>query len=155
MQARPRLSAGAVIVRETPQGLRFLILRAYRHWDFPKGHVEAGEAPFDAALREIAEETGITDLEFPWGTEYRETPAYDRGKVARYYLARTRQEEVKLHANPRTGVLEHAEYRWVRFEDAWEMVSPRVRLILKWAGALLNIQTEHPQQSFDFGPRRT
>lgn len=41
----------------------FLIIRdSYRNWGFPKGHVEEGEAPADAALREVAEETGLKSL---------------------------------------------------------------------------------------------
>ena len=41
MTARtPRLSAGVVVVRETSDGWRFLLLRAFNHWDFPKGMVE-------------------------------------------------------------------------------------------------------------------
>lgn len=35
-----------------------------RSWLFPKGHVEAGESDEEAARREIAEETGLTDLEY-------------------------------------------------------------------------------------------
>lgn len=31
--------------------------------DLPKGHIEKGESPEKAALREVEEETGITDLE--------------------------------------------------------------------------------------------
>jgi len=140
---RPRkLSAGAVLYRETEDGLRFLLLRAFRHWDFPKGMVEVGEASLDAAIREIAEETGIRRVEFPFGEEYRDTAPYSRGKVARYYLARTDECDVHLLRNPETGIAEHSEYRWVRFEDAWDMTTPRVRLILRWAGAKLNIRTE-------------
>jgi bis(5'-nucleosidyl)-tetraphosphatase len=139
-----------VVVRETPQGLRFLLLRAFRHWDFPKGAVEAGETPLEAARREVAEEAGITELEFVWGEDYQDTPPYDRGKVARYYLARTASERVELKANPTTGVREHDEYRWLRFEDAWDLASPRVRGILSWCAAKLNIRTEHPQMAFDF-----
>lgn len=33
-------------------------------WLFPKGHVEQGESDEEAARREIAEETGLTDLEY-------------------------------------------------------------------------------------------
>jgi mutator protein MutT len=29
-------------------------------WSLPKGHIEAGETPEQAAIREVAEETGIT-----------------------------------------------------------------------------------------------
>ena len=90
MPSRPtRLSAGVVVVRETADGWRFLLLRAFKHWDFPKGMVEAGEEPLAAAIREVKEETLITDLEFAWGEEFSQTGPYSRGKVARYYVAKT------------------------------------------------------------------
>lgn len=133
-----RLSAGVVIIRETADGPRYLLLRAYRHWDFPKGMVESDETPFAAAQREVAEETGIRTLDFAWGEVYRETPPYARGKVARYYLARTDREDVTLTANPLTGIHEHMEYRWVRPEEAVPLVTPRVKQILDWAEACLH-----------------
>ena len=34
--------------------------RGKLRWSLPKGHVEAGETNEDAAIREVAEETGIT-----------------------------------------------------------------------------------------------
>ena len=41
----------------------FLLIRdSYRNWGFPKGHLEKHELPEAAALREVAEETGLTDL---------------------------------------------------------------------------------------------
>ena len=84
---RKTLSAGVVVIRRTENRLVFLLLRSYRNWDFPKGVVEAGETPLQGALREVAEETTLTDLNFTWGDDYQETPPYGRGKVARYYLA--------------------------------------------------------------------
>ena len=68
-----RLSAGVVVVRSAPRGPLILMLRAYRNWDFPKGAVEPGEEPLAAAIRETAEESGITDLAFDWGTDFYET----------------------------------------------------------------------------------
>ena len=60
MPPRPtRLSAGVVVIRETHEGWLYLLLRAYNHWDFPKGMVEAGEEPLAAAIREVREETLI------------------------------------------------------------------------------------------------
>jgi 8-oxo-dGTP pyrophosphatase MutT (NUDIX family) len=56
-------SAGGVIYRwegRTPQVL--LIRDRYRHWGFPKGHLEGVETAADAALREVEEETGLGHL---------------------------------------------------------------------------------------------
>ena len=138
-RAQKRLSAGTVVVRESEHGLMFLLLRAFKHWDFPKGMVEDDESPLDAARRETFEESGIADLEFRWGEDFYETPPYNRGKVARYYLAATTQEAVSIAPNPLTGRLEHVEYRWVSFEQAWRMSSPRVQRLLSWVANQLDL----------------
>ena len=53
-------SAGAVVIADG----RVLILRRSdrEEWVFPKGHLEGEETPTEAALRETAEETGLSDL---------------------------------------------------------------------------------------------
>jgi 8-oxo-dGTP pyrophosphatase MutT (NUDIX family) len=132
--SRPtRLSAGVVVVRETPEGWRLLLLRAFTHWDFPKGMVEPGEEPLAAAIREVKEETLIEDLDFAWGHDYIETAPYSRGKVARYYLARTSTSAVTLPIIEELGRSEHNEYRWVDEREALRLVSPRVAPIVRWA----------------------
>jgi len=134
-----RLSAGAVIVRTTPQGNRFLLLRSFDHWDFPKGLVENGEDAMAAALREVREETTVNDLTFPWGDVHTETGPYSRGKIARYYLAQTATEHISLPVNPEIGRPEHSEYRWVDYDTAVRLVSDRVRPVLEWAAGVLNM----------------
>lgn len=129
----PVLSAGIVVVREDDNGWRVLILRAYRNWDFPKGVVEAGESPLDAAVRETSEETAISDLIFSWGETYCETAPYRAGKVARYYLARTAQASVVLPVSAELGRPEHHEWRWASFEDAAGLLPPRLQPVLAWA----------------------
>lgn len=127
------LSAGVVLFRHTAEGCLYLLLRAYQYWDFPKGLVEEGEEPFEAACREVEEETTITDLNFHWGRQYRETGPYAHGKVARYYVAETRDLAVTLPVNPALGRPEHHEFRWVFYEDARNLLTPRVQPVLDWA----------------------
>jgi 8-oxo-dGTP pyrophosphatase MutT (NUDIX family) len=58
------VSAGGVVFRRLSTGeIRFLLIRdSYDKWGLPKGHLEDGESPADAALRETSEETGLDDL---------------------------------------------------------------------------------------------
>lgn len=128
-----RLSCGAVVARQEALGWRVLLLRAWHHWDFPKGLRESGEDPLEAAVREVGEEAGIADLAFDWGDRYFETGPYSRGKIARYYIARTQQSEVVMGISPETGRPEHHEWRWVTFDEAYDLGSPRVRQIVQWA----------------------
>jgi len=127
------LSAGVAVVRTFPDGWRFLLLRAFQYWDFPKGMVEAGEESLAAAQREVEEETTLTGLQFHWGYDYRDTPPYRRGKVARYYLAESPTGSVLLPVSPELGRPEHDEYRWVAYPEARRLLSPRVKPILDWA----------------------
>lgn len=110
-----------------------LMLRAYHHWDFPKGLREHGEVPVETAVREVGEETGIADVAFEWGDRHIETGPYSRGKTARYYLGATSTAEVVMGPSPETGVPEHHEWRWVTFDEAYDLASPRVRNVVQWA----------------------
>ena len=138
------LSAGAVVVRREKGAWQYLLLRAFHYWDFPKGTVEAGEEPLEAARREVAEESGVQDLVFAWGNDFRETLPYGKGKVARYYLAETHQARVTLPINPALGRPEHHEYRWLSYQEARQRLAPRLVPILDWAHSLVSASTPHP-----------
>lgn len=133
----PSLSCGVVLARWTDTGWMTLLLRAYHHWDFPKGLQEVGETSVEAARREVCEETGIDELGFDWGERYTETGPYSRGKTARYYLARTAEETVVMGPSPETGEPEHHEWRWVSFNEAYDLTSPRVREVVQWARQII------------------
>lgn len=53
-------AAGGVVVNEKNE-----VLLIYRrgHWDLPKGKFEKGESKKECALREVAEETGVKNLQ--------------------------------------------------------------------------------------------
>ena len=53
------VSAGGVVVRTVNGGNEVVLVSDGRYWGLPKGNLEAGETPQDAALREVSEETGI------------------------------------------------------------------------------------------------
>jgi 8-oxo-dGTP pyrophosphatase MutT (NUDIX family) len=127
-----KLSAGSVVFRRTDRGVRLLVLRAYKNWDFPKGRVEPGETELDAAKRECAEETGLADLDFPFGDAHKDTIPYAGGKVARYFLAETGEAAVRLPISPELGRPEHHEWRWVSFDEAEELLPPRLAIVLDW-----------------------
>jgi 8-oxo-dGTP pyrophosphatase MutT (NUDIX family) len=58
-------SAGGLVLDDVDHAPRAALIgrldrRGRLRWSLPKGHVEAGETNEDAAIREVAEETGIT-----------------------------------------------------------------------------------------------
>jgi bis(5'-nucleosidyl)-tetraphosphatase len=140
------LSAGVVVVRRDDGGWLYLLLRAYNYWDFPKGKVDPGENPLQAAQREAEEEAGIKDLSFPWGQEYRETPPYGHGKVARYYLAQTGQKKIELTVSKELGRPEHHEARWISYAEACRLLHPRLLPILHWTRDLITEMHSDPEK---------
>lgn len=111
------ISAGAVIFRRNDSELQFLLLHyELGHWEFAKGHIEKGEDERETVRREVAEETGITDITFVEG--FRESIKYyfrwqGKGvfKVVVFYLVRMAAKEVKLSN-------EHIGYEWLSYDEA-------------------------------------
>jgi bis(5'-nucleosidyl)-tetraphosphatase len=137
-------AAGVVVVRDMADGPRVLLLRAYRNWDLPKGRLEAGETPFEAAIREVREETGLSGLDFAWGEDSVETEPYAGGKVVRFYVARSAGGEVSLPVNPLLGRAEHHEFRWLPLAAALALTVPRLQRVLQWAAARIGVPAPAP-----------
>jgi len=109
--------AGSIVFRldsKEPQVLLVTARRNPRNWIFPKGHIEKGETPEEAALRETREEAGIIgDLIAPAGIlEYGFLGAKAR---VEYFLVQFRRE---------AGPPEDGRQRtWCRLEDALDRLN--------------------------------
>ena len=109
------ISAGVILFR-TRSRREYLILNYGSHWDFPKGHMEAGENPETTARRELQEETGVRDARFVSGFTESMRYFYRKGgeairKVVVYFLAATPTGDVTLSH-------EHCGYAWLSYEEA-------------------------------------
>lgn len=138
----PIRSAGVVIVQWVQDEPHYLLLRVYGYWDFPKGEVDPGEEPLSTARREVREETTLDDLVFRWGHNFRETPLYGKGKIARYYVAQSESGEVALPVSPELGRAEHHEFRWLPYAQARKRLSERLKSILDWAHGVVTVAND-------------
>jgi predicted NUDIX family NTP pyrophosphohydrolase len=137
---QPR-SAGILLFRQAPGGTEVLLVKPggpfwrNKHegaWMIPKGVIEPGEAPSEAALREFEEETGtrLTAVPFPLAT-IRQAG----GKVVDAFAiegdldpAAIRSNEFEIEWPPRSGKLERhpeaAEARWMSLAEARGLMLP-------------------------------
>ncbi|MCX8202848.1 MAG: bis(5'-nucleosyl)-tetraphosphatase [Nitrososphaeria archaeon] len=137
-RTRRERSAGCVVFHVSPDGQRRYLVLHYPngHWDFPKGHVERGEDDFEAALRELKEETGISQVEpvlgFRREVSYFFTDSGERvAKTVVYFAVRALSPEVRLSE-------EHLSYEWLAYEDAMKRLSFRTsRALLEEVERLL------------------
>jgi 8-oxo-dGTP pyrophosphatase MutT (NUDIX family) len=88
----------------------------YDDWSFPKGKLDEDESDEDAALREVAEETGFRCELGPELTRTRYRDRFGRTKVVRYWL----MEPVAGEFQPSKEV---DELRWLALDEAARLLS--------------------------------
>ena len=116
-------SAGGVVLNINKEVL--IVNQNYDSWSLPKGHIDPGETAFEAAKREIYEESGIKDLKY-----IKDLGHYERYRIALdgsddngelkkiyLYLFTTKQMELKPidPMNP--------EARWGSVDEVYNLLT--------------------------------
>jgi len=115
-------SCGVVVFRIENGVKQFLILHyPSGHFDFVKGHVEAGETEEQTLRRELEEETGIVDIKLIKG--FREPISYwykKDGKMSNkqvvFFLGKTDTKDVTLSH-------EHQGFVWLPYDEAMKKIT--------------------------------
>ena len=137
-QAQQETSAGGVVYRLDGGNPVFLLIRdSYQNWGFPKGHLEPGERAEDAALREVCEETGLSDVALrgtittiDWYFRFRGRLIH---KVCHFFLMETAQ----THTSP-LGAEGITACQWVAYDAAKSAISyANARLVLSRAQEMI------------------
>ncbi len=137
-------SVGAVVFRMSSYEPLFLLLHyGAGHWDFPKGHMEKGETENETLLRELREETALTDVSL--------IPGFRRH--SRYFFTRdgkTVFKEVSLYLLEAKGggvkiSFEHKAFKWLPFAKALRLTTfKNSKEILRKANEFLKAQGSAP-----------
>lgn len=117
-------SAGVIVFYLNENSEREYLLLKYPegHLDFVKGHIDSTDEDLKfTALRELEEETGITDIQLvenyfksTFYTYYREGVQHD--KQVDYFLGKVSSKEIVLSH-------EHTDFVWLKFSDALNSIS--------------------------------
>jgi len=119
--------AGIVVVRDFGSGYKILALEKHNGvLDIPKGAIDDGEFPLEAALRETQEEAGITRLDFKWGLDH------IINAQLTCYVAMTDQDPVILK-NPHSGIIEHVRASWVSWNHILANTDAYLIPCIEWA----------------------
>ena len=118
MSLKEEFSVAAIVYNEN----EYLLLKyGLGHWEFVKGHKEENESDEQAILRELEEETSITDAIIMLGFKekydyYYSLQGQKIHKFVNCYLIKSHTKEVTIS-------YEHEDFAWLSFHKALKRVS--------------------------------
>ncbi len=155
------ISAGIIIYkrmkdRDGRVDIKYLLLYHGRgYWNFPKGKLEKDERSYEAAIREVGEETDIPSesLRIERNFKVADKYIYQREgakffKIVIFFLAQTLKADIKLSS-------EHEGYGWFLFKDAQRLLKHQnSKMIIKKAHEYLRrkASAENPPRSAPSAP---
>lgn len=114
-----KISASGIIVfrnkNNNPEILGLVALPKHRKrskgkFDVPKGRIDEGESPLEAAFRECLEESSLEP-------KLIEKDPIVNGPLALWIGEADYYDEVVINKNPYTGEMEHEGYEWVTIKE--------------------------------------
>ena len=146
LPTREQVSAGGVACRRGGTGIEVALISVgpKGRWQLPKGLIDPGETPEEAAVREVREEAGIeTELVTPidtieyWYVGRRGTQRVRFHKQVHFFLLAYRAGRVSEHDR------EVNEARWMGLEEALTLLAfNNERRVVERARALIEEETE-------------
>ncbi len=126
----PEIFSSGYLIFRLGRPIQFLLMQHANRWDLPKGHLDQGESPAEAALRELREETGIkpselwTDPNFLFRQQYTVNDS-KRAKVKELtiYLG-------WLHSDREIRPTEHIGFQWFDWSPPHSLQSQTIDPLL-------------------------
>ena len=142
---KTEFSAGGIVYRARHGRFEIVLIEdTNNQWTFPKGHIEQGEKPEEAAIRETQEEVGIQDLKLIELIEksdywFKFNNALIHKFVYFYLMLTTNQNE------PQPQITEIKDAKWFEACEAFEIIGYKEQnqAILSKIFDKLNITCEH------------
>ena len=121
------VSAGILIIRDVSEGPEILLLKSaeFCRWGPPKGHLEKKENVYQAAIREVKEETGIRKDQIKILKGFQRLITYISGskrqKSVLYFMAKLTDKTCQVRLSQ-----EHSAYGWMKCNEAITLVDSPV-----------------------------